>query len=53
MNVNIAGGKDKLLIVRDVSHIIYLEQIMETKHEMFLFTDSLMKQIQGYAEFAS
>jgi len=45
VNVNIAGGKDKLLIVRDVSHIIYLEQIMETKHEMFLFTDSLMKQI--------
>ena len=43
VNVNIAGGKDKLLIVRDVSHIIYLEQIMETKHEMFLFTDSLMK----------
>ena len=53
VNVNIAGGKDKLLIVREVSHIIYLEQIMETKHEMFLFTDSLMKQIQGYAEFAS
>lgn len=45
VNVTIAGGKDKLLIVRDVSHIIYLEQIMDTKHEMSLFTDSLMKQI--------
>jgi hypothetical protein len=30
--VNVTGSKDKLLIVRDVSHIIYLEQIMETKH---------------------
>ena len=45
VNVNVAGSKDKLLIVRDVSHIIYLEQIMETKHEMSLFTDNLMKQI--------
>lgn len=53
VNVNVTGSKDKLLIVRDVSHIIYLEQIMETKHQMSLFTDNLMKQIQGYAEFTS
>lgn len=39
--------------MRDVTHIIYLEQIMETKYEMSIFTDSLMKQIQNYAEFAS
>lgn len=26
---------------------------MDTKHEMFAFTHSLMKQIQDYAEFAS
>lgn len=45
VNVNFAGSKDKLLIVRDVTHIIYLEQIMETKHEMSIFTDSLMKQL--------
>lgn len=32
VNVNVTGSKDKLLIIRDVSHIIYLEQIMETKH---------------------
>lgn len=25
VNVNVAGSKDKLLIVRDVSHLIYLE----------------------------
>lgn len=43
MHVNIAGGQDKLFIIRDVTHIIYLEEIMETKHEMFEFTDSLMK----------
>lgn len=48
-----AGSKDKLLVIRDVTHIIYLEQIMETKHEMSIFTDSLMKQLQGYAEFTS
>jgi hypothetical protein len=53
VNVNVTGSKDKLLIVRDVSHIIFLEQIMETKHQMSLFTDNLMKQIQGYAEFTS
>jgi hypothetical protein len=45
VNVNVAGSKDKLLLVRDVTHIIYLEQIMETKHQMSIFTDSLMKQI--------
>lgn len=53
VNVNVTGSKDKLLIIRDVSHIIYLEQIMETKHQMSLFTDNLMKQIQGNAEFTS
>lgn len=41
------------MIIRDVSHLIYLEQIMETKHQMSIFTDNLMKQIQGYAEFTS
>jgi hypothetical protein len=51
--VNVTGSKDKLLIVRDVTHIIYLEQIMETKHQMSLFTDNLMRQIQSYAEFTS
>jgi len=53
VNVNVTGSKDKLLIIRDVSHIIFLEQIMETKHQMSIFTDNLMKQIQGYAEFTS
>ena len=51
--MNVTGSKDKLLIVRDVTHIIYLEQIMETKHQMSLFTDNLMRQIQSYAEFTS
>ena len=26
---------------------------METKHQMSIFTDNLMKQIEGYAEFTS
>ena len=51
--MNVTGSKDKLLIVRDVTHIIYLEQIMESKHQMSLFTDNLMRQIQSYAEFTS
>lgn len=25
VNVNVAGSKDKLLVIRDVTHIIYLE----------------------------
>lgn len=53
VNVNLSGGRDKIFIVRDVSHIIYLEQIMEVKNEMSEFTDNLMKQIQGYAQFAA
>ncbi len=45
VNVNVTGSKDKLLIIRDVTHIIYLEQIMETRQQMAAFTDNLMKQI--------
>ncbi|CDW81635.1 multi-sensor hybrid histidine kinase [Stylonychia lemnae] len=52
VNVNVAGARDKLLIVRDVSHLVYLEQIMQSKQDMSKFTDKLMKQIQEYAEHA-
>ena len=45
MNVKIAGGTDKLLVVRDVTSIVMNEQIMETKKEMSKLTDSLMEQV--------
>jgi len=31
VNVNLSGTRDKLFVVRDVSHIVYIEQIMEVK----------------------
>jgi len=42
VNVKIAGGTDKLLVVRDVTSIVMNEQIMETKKEMSKLTDFLM-----------
>lgn len=49
MNVvtaNIAGSKDKLLIVRDVSHLIYLKQVLETKKSMYTLTDNIIKDVE-------
>jgi len=45
VNVKIAGGTDKLLVVRDVTSIVMNEQIMETKKDMAKFTDTLMKEV--------
>ena len=53
VNVNIAGGHDKLLVIRDVSHMVFLENILETKSQMNLFTDELLKQIEGYGIVSS
>ena len=39
VNVKIAGGTDKLLVVRDVTSIVMNENIMETKREMAKMTD--------------
>lgn len=43
VNVKIAGGTDKLLVVRDVTSIVMNENIMETKKDMAKMTDCLMK----------
>ena len=48
VNVRIAGGTDKLLVVRDVTSIVMNEQIMESKKEMSKLTDLLMKQIEDH-----
>ena len=42
VNVRIAGGTDKLLVVRDVTALVMNEQVMETKHDMTKVTDQLM-----------
>jgi len=47
--VKIAGGTDKLLVVRDVTSIVLNENIMETKREMSKMTEALMKQIDDHS----
>jgi hypothetical protein len=42
VNVKIAGGTDKLLVVRDVTSIVMNEKIMETKREMQKITDAMI-----------
>jgi len=48
VNVKIAGGTDKLLVVRDVTSIVLNENIMETKREMSKLTDILMRQVEDH-----
>lgn len=50
VNVKIAGGTDKLLVVRDVTSIVMNEQIMETKKEMSKLTDLLMTQVSEHTK---
>ena len=50
MNVKIAGGTDKLLVVRDVTSIVMNENIMDTKKDMAKMTDTLMKQIEDHTQ---
>ena len=49
VNVKIAGGTDKLLVIRDVTSIVMNEKIMETKREMSKMTEALMKQIDDHS----
>jgi hypothetical protein len=50
VNVKIAGGTDKLLVVRDVTSIVMNENIMDTKKDMAKMTDTLMKQIEDHTQ---
>jgi AraC-like DNA-binding protein len=45
IQTNVAGNMDKLLIVRDVSHILYLKKVIETKRSMVSFTESVLKEV--------
>jgi len=49
VNVRIAGGTDKLLVVRDVTSIVMNEKITHTKREMSKITDLLMRQIEEHS----
>ena len=49
VNIRIAGGTDKLLVVRDVTSIVMNEKIMQTKREMNKITDLLMRQIEEHS----
>mmetsp|Transcript_30724 Transcript_30724/g.47115 ORF Transcript_30724/g.47115 Transcript_30724/m.47115 type:complete len:112 (+) Transcript_30724:1000-1335(+) len=49
VNVRIAGGTDKLLVVRDVTSIVMNEKITHTKREMNKITDLLMHQIEEHS----
>lgn len=49
VNVKIAGGTDKLLVIRDVTSIVMNENIMETKREMAKMTDQMVRSIENCA----
>lgn len=49
VNVRIAGGKDKLLIIRDVTSIVMNDELMESKRHMTNMTEKLMKQMEEMA----
>ena len=52
VNVKIAGGTDKLLVVRDVTSIVMNENIMHTKRQMSKMTDTMVKGMQDRAAHA-
>ena len=43
-----AGGTDKLLVVRDVTSLVTNENMLENKKEMVRITDTLMSQIEEH-----
>lgn len=47
--VKIAGGIDKLLIVRDVTSIVLNENIMDIKRQMSKLTDTLLREVNDHS----
>ena len=47
IDAEIGGNRDKLLIVRDVSHIIYLKKMIQTKRSMVNFTEKMLKEVEA------
>ena len=52
VNVKIAGGTDKLLVVRDVTATVTPEQVMETRRSVTKVTDQLMTQLESHLDAA-
>jgi hypothetical protein len=50
VNVTIAGEKDKLLVIRDVTLMMQQELIRQRKEQINIFTEELMKQVESYAQ---
>ncbi len=46
IEVNIAGKKERILMVRDVSHLIYLKKLVQTKISMCEFTENAMQDLE-------
>lgn len=47
IHTNIGENTNKLLIIRDVSHILYLKKVIETKRSMSNFTESVLKEVDS------
>ena len=52
VSIKIAGGTDKLLVIRDVTSIVMNENIMETKRQMARMTDEMVRSIEERATWA-
>lgn len=51
--VNLTGQKDKLFVVRDLSSLVNLQQVMSDKQHLNGFTEKIVRQIEEAARFAS
>lgn len=49
VNVKIAGGTDKLLVIRDVTSIVMNENMMHTKRQMSRMTETMVEGVQSRA----
>ena len=47
--VKIAGRNERIFIVRDESHIIWLKELEHTKKQMIDFTQCMMNTIDDYS----
>ena len=49
MNVKKEGRKERILIVRDESHMVWLKELKQTKKQMIDFTQTMMNTIDDYS----
>jgi len=51
--VKITGRSERIFIVRDESHIIWLKELEQTKKQMIDFTQCMMNTIDDYSSKTS